>query len=205
MSYSQFDIQRVTDKLGITIIEKVGIFAETPETNYSDFLKETLSFNTPIALAINSEKSRSEMIITPILLELKRLYPDKVSLFSGKDFTVDIEKGLNGFCDFLISRSPQQLTIMSPVIAVVEAKNENIEAGLGQCMAEMVAAQIFNQQKGNQIPEILGTVTTGSSWKFMRLQEQIIEVDLNEYFLNQVGKILGILTLAIRQELKTPV
>lgn len=197
MSYSQFDIETVQVNFAITILEKVGIFAETTEIPYSDFLAETLRFNTPIALAINSEKSRSEMIITPILLELKRLYPEKVSLFSGKDFTVDIAKGLNGFCDFLISRSPEQLTIRSPVIAVVEAKNENIESGLGQCMAEMIAAQIFNKQKGNQISQILGAVTTGSSWKFMRLEDQTIEVDLNEYFLNQIGKILGILSLGL--------
>jgi hypothetical protein len=196
MSYSQFDIQAVRVNFDITIIEKTGAFAETSEITYSNFLAETLRFNSPIALAINSEKSRSEMIIAPILLELKRLYPEKVSLFSGKDFTVDIEKGLNGFCDFLISRSPEQLTIMSPVIVVVEAKNENIEAGLGQCMAEMIAAQIFNKQKGILSP-ILGAVTTGSSWKFMRLKEQTIEVDLNEYYLNQVGKILGILSLGL--------
>jgi len=149
MAYSQFDIQSIRVNFGITILEKVGTFADVTEISYSDLLTETLRFNTPIALAINSEKSRSEMIITPILLELKRLYPQKVSLFSGKDFTVDVNQGLNGFCDFLISSSPEQLTIMSPVIAIVEAKNENIEAGLGQCMAEMIAAQIFNKQRGN--------------------------------------------------------
>lgn len=197
MSYSQFDLETVRLSFGVNIIEKIGIFEDVAEISYSDFLSETLKFNTPIALAINSEKSRSEMIITPILLELKRLYPEKVSIFSGKEFTVDVSKGLNGFCDYLISSSPQQLTIMSPVIAVVEAKNENIEAGLGQCMAEMIASQIFNQQKGRDCLQILGTVTTGSSWKFMRLQQTTIEIDLNEYFLNQVGKILGILSLVI--------
>lgn len=197
MSYSQFDIEKVREDFSITINEYVGIFAGISEINCSDYLKDTLSFNTPIALAINSEKSRSEMIITPILLELKRLYPQKASLFSGKDFNVDVEKGLNGFCDYLISRSPEQLVITSPVIAVVEAKNENIEAGLGQCMAEMIAAQIFKQKKKNPVDQILGAVTTGSSWKFMRLEEQTIEVDLNEYFVNQVGKILGILSLGL--------
>ena len=163
----------------------------------------------PVALAINSEKVRSELIIAPILLELKRNHPDRVSLFSGKEFNVDADRGLNGFCDFLISRSPQQSVIQSPVIAIVEARNENIELGLvearnenielglGQCMAEMVAAQIFNQRKGLEIPMILGAVTTGSTWKFMKLEGQTIDLDLTEYFLNQVGKILGILSLTL--------
>ncbi len=90
MSYSQFDIEKVREDFGIVIRESVGIFAETYEVNYSEYLQEALRFNTPIALAINSEKSRSEMIITPILLELKRLYPQQVGLFSGKDFNVDM-------------------------------------------------------------------------------------------------------------------
>ena len=89
------------------------------------------------------------------------------------------------------------MAIQSPVITIVEAKNENIEGGLGQCMAEMIAAQIFNLRKGNNISQILGVVTTGSSWKFMRLEGRTIEVDLNEYFLNQVGKLLGILSLSL--------
>ncbi|WP_066375215.1 hypothetical protein [Anabaena sp. CA = ATCC 33047] len=197
MSYSQFDIESVKEKFNITLIEQASKFAEVPEIKCSNYLTETLRFNAPIALAINSEKSRSEMIIAPILLELKRLYPQKVSLFSGKEFNVDIEKGLSGFCDFLISSSPEQLFITSPVIAIVEAKNENIEAGLGQCMAEMIASQLFNQQKRNQVNYIIGAVTTGSNWKFMQLKGTTIEVDLNEYFLNQVGKILGILSLGL--------
>jgi hypothetical protein len=154
-----------------------------------------LGFNTPLALAVNSEKSRSELIIAPLLLELKRNNPSQVSFFSGKEFNVDPARELNGFCDFLISRSPEQSLIQSPVIAVVEAKNENIELGLGQCIAEMVAAQIFNERKGRTMPNIIGAVTTGSTWKFMQLDGKLINLDLQEYFLNQVGQILGILSL----------
>ena len=44
---------------------------------------------------------------------------------------------------------------------------------------------------------ILGAVTTGSTWKFMKLEGQTIDLDLTEYFLNQVGKILGILSLTL--------
>lgn len=67
------------------------------------------------------------MIITPILLELRRKANYEISLFSGSDFNVDFEKGLSGYCDFLISRSKEQLTINAPVIIIVEAKNENIK------------------------------------------------------------------------------
>ncbi|MFM8005054.1 MAG: hypothetical protein ACKO86_08930, partial [Dolichospermum sp.] len=91
------------------------------------------------------EKARSEMIITPILLEVRRKANYQISLFSGTDFNVDIERGLNGYCDFVISRSKEQLTINAPVLIIVEAKNENIKGGLGQCAAAMLAAQLFNE------------------------------------------------------------
>ncbi|GCL35647.1 MAG: hypothetical protein ACKO9I_12000 [Sphaerospermopsis kisseleviana] len=51
--------------------------------------------------------------------------------------------------------------INAPVILVVEAKNENIKGGLGQCIAEMYAAKLFNEREENEITEIYGVVTTG--------------------------------------------
>ncbi|MBC6474693.1 MAG: hypothetical protein GDA48_19375 [Hormoscilla sp. GM102CHS1] len=197
MSYSQFSIEEIKTTFGITIFEKFGIFADIPEIEYSDFLAQSLQKYIPLALAIDTEKSRSEFIIAPILFELKTQLQGQIGLFSGKDFNVDLERGLNGRCDFLISRSPEQLLIEAPVITLVEAKNDNIKSGLGQCMAEMLAAQLFNQRQENEIKTIYGSVTTGTNWKFLKLEEQTISIDLNEYFLNNVGKILGILQSAI--------
>ncbi|WP_341738829.1 hypothetical protein [Microcoleus sp. CAWBG640] len=200
MPYSQFTIEQIKSSFGIRLSEQVGIFGSIPEASYSNFLSETLDYNIPLALAINSEKSRSELIVMPILIELRKQFSNQISLFSGKDFTVDSQKGLNGFCDFMISKSPEQLIIEAPVIAIVEAKNDNIETGLGQCMAEMIAAQLFNHQKGNEVQKVYGVVTTGSLWKFMQLEDQTITIDLNEYFLGNVGKIVGILRSLIETE-----
>jgi len=85
-------------------------------------------------------------IIYPILQEVRRIFNNQISLFSGRDFTVDTSKGLNGYIDYLISRSQEQLEIEAPVVVVGEAKPDNLNEGLGQCIAEMIAAQIFNFQ-----------------------------------------------------------
>jgi activator of 2-hydroxyglutaryl-CoA dehydratase len=164
-------------------------------------LKEILRYNLPLALGSNSEKARSEMIIAPILVDLRRQLQERVNLFSGIEFDVDKDKGLNGFCDFIISESPEQLFINAPVITLVEAKREDIMAGLGQCVAEMVAAQIFNEREGNDIPVVYGAVTSGTNWRFLRLEEQVIEIDLIEYYLSDVNKILGILASAVKGSL----
>jgi hypothetical protein len=194
MSYSQFTtLEMIESNFGIKIADKVGIFDQIPESEYSDFLGQTLQDNIALALAINTEKARSELIVTPILVELRKHFNYQISFFSGKEFNIDPEKGLNGFCDFLISRSPEQLLIKTPVVALVEAKNDNLQNGLPQCMAEMIAARIFNERNNNNISVIYGVVTTGTNWKFLRLINQTIEVDLNDYFIDKISKIIGIL------------
>jgi hypothetical protein len=193
MPYGQFSVEQIKTNFGITFTRRVGLFADIPEIEPSIFLQETLQFNLPLALEINSDKARSELIVAPILVEIKKRLPERMSLFSGRDFNVDPARGLSGYCDFLISRSPEQLVIESPVIALVEAKNDNILSGLGQCMAETIAAQIFNQRQENNIQTIYGVVTTGSIWKIFKLQGIAIEIDTDEYFINNVSKILGIL------------
>ncbi len=193
MSYSDFNLPLVKKKFNLTLSDRENLFAEVTNLEYSNYLKETLTYNLPYALASNTEKSRSEMIIAPILLELTRLFANQISLFSGVDFTIDSQQGLNGNCDFIMSFSPELLIINAPVIIVVEAKKEDIKGGLGQCIAEMIAARLFNEKESNNISTIYGVVTTGEIWKFLRLKQDIVEIDLHEYFLNDLGKILGIL------------
>ncbi|MFM6025763.1 MAG: hypothetical protein ACKPER_23035, partial [Dolichospermum sp.] len=137
MSYSDFTLETVKKNLHLNISSREDIFSEVAPLPVSEYLQETLAYNVPFALASNTEKSRSEMIITPILLELTKKFVNQISLFSGVEFNIEPSQGLNGNCDFLISRSPEFLLINTPVMIVVEAKKENIKGGLGQCIAEM--------------------------------------------------------------------
>lgn len=198
MAYSDFTLTKFKKSFDIHIDEEIDLFANIGPIPSSEKLIDTLAETTELALAINTEKARSEMIITPILLELRRKANYQISLFSGTDFNVDVEKGLNGYCDFVISRSKEQLTINAPVMIIVEAKNENIKGGLGQCMAAMLAAQLFNGQEGNEIKMIYGAVTTGDIWKFLKLEGREVFIDLNNYYIKELNKILGILWQGIQ-------
>lgn len=198
MSYSDFTLETIKKSLNLNISTREDIYPEIAPLPISDYLQETLDYNVPFALASNTEKSRSEMIITPILLELTKKFSNQISLFSGVEFNIDPSLGLSGTCDFLISRSAEFLLINVPVIVIVEAKKENIKGGLGQCIAEMYAARLFNEREGNEITEICGVVTTGEIWKFLKLSGERVQIDLAEYFLNDVEKILGILASSIK-------
>ena len=194
MPYSKFTLDELKQKFNIILTGNKGKFNNLPEVAPSQFILEALEEYLPLAVAIGSEKARSELIVAPILVAIKKHLNKQISLFSGIEFNVDIELGLNGFCDFIISNSTQQLFIESPVIALVEAKNDNLKSGLAQCMAEMVAAQIFNQRQDNEVSKIYGVITTGTVWQFLELEGEAVVLDLQEYSVENLPKILGILT-----------
>jgi hypothetical protein len=133
------------------------------------------------------------LIISEILIELKRILNGQISLFSGVSLDVDKEQGLNGYCDFMISKSPEQFFIKAPLIAIVEAKNENIPSGIGQCIAEMIAAKLFNERAGQPLATLYGAVTIGNLWKFLKYKGNNVFIDQQEYHISNPAKIVGIL------------
>lgn len=201
MPYSQFTtITKVKEAFQLSTIEGVRFLPEIapilPSETLRDYLEETL----PIAIATGSEKARSELIITPVLVEIRRILNREISLFSGEDFTIDESLGLNGRCDFLISRSPEMLEIEAPAIIIIEAKQADLKTGIGQCIAEMVAAQKFNEAKNQSISTIYGSVTNGVQWQFLKLEKQTISLDLTIYPLPPVEQILGFFVWMVRED-----
>ncbi len=193
MAYNEFTLPGLKRLFGLQIAERKHLFGHVAPVPVSAWLRETLDYQLPLALEISTEKARSELIIMPVLIETRRQLQDRVSLFSGVEFNVDAESGLKGVCDYLLSLSPLQLAIEAPVVAIVEAKNENVPRGIAQCLAEMVAAQQFNKEQENVIPTVFGVVTTGSLWKFMRLESTQALVDETEHHIGDPDKIVGIL------------
>ncbi len=197
MPYSDFSLRKVKQDFNLTIVETNTFLDKIQPQQPSSFLAEFIKKYLPLALALNTEKARSEMLICPILLEIKEIETN-ISLFSGNDFTVDASIGLSGVCDFLISLSSEQLFLEAPAIVIVEAKKEDLNGGLGQCVAEMIAAQRFNEQNNTSIPIIYGTVTTGDRWKFLKIENQTVTIGLMEYTLPPLEQILGILVSFIK-------
>jgi len=156
MPYSQFTtIGKVKEAFNLTTAEGIHFLPDIepiqPSPTLISFLEESL-----LLAASASEKARSEGIIYPVLLEVRRILQRRVSLFSGEDFTVDESLGLNGRCDFLLSRSEEILEIEAPVVIIIEAKKADLRTGFGQCIAEMVAAQNLIRQNKSLFPRFMG-------------------------------------------------
>ncbi|MBD2180217.1 hypothetical protein [Aerosakkonema funiforme] len=201
MPYSQFTtITKVKEAFNLTTVEGIRFLPEIPPIQPSNTLAATLEETLPLAVATGSEKARSELIISPVLVEVRRILNRQISMFSGEDFNVDESLGLNGRCDFLISRSTEQLAIEAPAIIIVEAKQADLKTGIGQCVAEMVAAQKFNEAKQKPLSILYGSVSNGLQWQFLKLSGTEVIIDLNVYSLPPVEQILGFLVWMVQFE-----
>jgi hypothetical protein len=215
MAYNNFTLDSVKNQFKLKLSDHPFCSALPPAEPAPDILS-VLNRWVPIAESARTEKARSEILVSPILLEARRLTNERVQIFSGEEFNVDKERGLNGFCDFLFSRSDNRLTIDAPVLMLVEAKRGDLETGLGQsatqgseeaseqsvavCVAEMLAAQLYNQSQEQFIPVIYGCVTSGKFWQFLKLEGNSVTVDLTTYSVMPVQKILGILKWMLSEQ-----
>jgi hypothetical protein len=197
MAFRDFTFPEVQQALGLSVLE-ANLFAGTAPAQLREDFAALIRDGVDLAVAINTEKARSEFIIAPVLMELRRSLHGSFGLFSGIEFDVDSSRGLNGFCDFILTKLPRQIILTAPLIAIVEAKNDNLHSGLGQCIAAMVAVEEFNQKAGTLAETVYGVVTTGSAWKFLQLRRSEVTIDIHEYYIVDLGKIMGILTHMIR-------
>ena len=200
MAYSNFTLPSVRAAFQLEEVDTAGLFSDIEPVVPSELLTSVLARNIPLATAIGTEKAKSELIVANVLVELREQLDHRVSLFSGIDFNVDDENGLTGVCDFVVSLSPVQFNLEAPIIVLVEAKNDNLEIGLGQCVAEMVAAEYFNAEEGNDIPRVYGATTSGTEWRFLKLEGKKIHIDMLPYQIERCDKVLGILASMVAQK-----
>jgi len=100
MPYSQFTFSKVKEQFDLTIAEGIRFFPDciapiAPSPKLLAILEDI-----PWAIAVDTEKARSEVIINPILLELRRIFNRQISVFSGEEFSVDPAIGLTALVIF---------------------------------------------------------------------------------------------------------
>jgi hypothetical protein len=198
MPYSNFTIAQVKRQFQLNVV--TGSFcADVPKLMPGEWLTNLFQRSVPLVAVLGTEKVRSELIVAPLLFELRELLDCQIGLFSGTDFSVDPELELDGVCDFLLTRSKSEFTIEAPAVIVVQAEQGDFNATWGQCAAQMVAAQKLNQANGQELTTIYGSVTTGTLWQFLKLTGQVLTIDVTEYSLDPIERILGILKWMVNE------
>ena len=193
MTFDDFDLRRAIRDLGLTLQPESKLFAHIDPIELSAATRVYLHRYTPVALGVGSEKARSVYMTLPVLTEALQHANGPANVLPGITLDVDRERGLSGICDYLISRSTEIYFLCEPIFSVVEAKREDIIAGLGPCVASMVAIREFNERDGTPIPDVYGCVSSGNIWRFLKLNGANLLIDHTDYYSSEVAKIVGIL------------
>lgn len=188
MGYSNYkNIKTVSKKFGIEVIMQ-DLFPKFELVEASAWLRETLEIAR--IMPLTNEKTKSERIVSPILMEVVKAYKDKITLFSGQNIDVDASNDLAGPCDFFFALHPPKPFIDAPIISLTEAKDEDMEYGIGQCAAQMYGAKLFNEKEGKDIPVLYGCATDGAEWQFIHLENNTFAIDIQNY--TDLKEILGV-------------
>ena len=191
MAYSDFTLDRLIQEFGVEVQGERSMFGEARPVTPSPWLVEALqrANNT----GFGSEKSRSERLVSPILLELSNQNQDAFAILSGANLDIDPSHGLNGECDFILSFTRLQDLIRAPVFCITEAKKQDVELGTAQCAAQLLGAARLNEREKKVIPTLYGCCTTGVEWRFLRFENSTFTLDETRYLISNLPKLLGVL------------
>lgn len=195
MSYGDYTLDLLLSEFDLSV-RQVRLFENVSGIEPTPWLRDTLQKGRSIAFY--SEKSRSEFIVAPVLLTCQEMLKDACCLYSGVRLDVDPDRGLKGECDFILAKAPPTPALRAPLMVIVEAKKNDIEEGLAQAAAQMIAARLFNERHKETMEEIFGCVTTGEAWQFLCLRGRELSVDADRYYISQVNAVLGILVVVMK-------
>ncbi len=189
MAYSSFTYLQLQERFGIGIVTHEGLFRATPPHAATSLLREILERQAPIARDVSTEMARSAMIVAPVLAEIREITEKRIGVFPGVELNVDRKVGLHGFCDFLMGRAEAMIDLQAPLLAVTNK--------FSKCLAAMYAAQLFNQRRGHPVEATFGVVTSGTAWRFLERRGTSARIDSDEYYIDDLDKILGILVRCV--------
>ena len=187
MGYDNFKkIRQVTKKFGLDA-QLIELFPSIASVKPSEWLKTSLDMATKMPLT--NEKNKSERLVSPTLMEVALAYSDEITLFSGEEIFINPVDDLAGPCDFFFALHPPKPYLDTPIISLVEAKDEDLDWGIAQCAAQVYAASLFNLQEGKDLPILYGCATDGVEWQFLKFENNTFYIDRKT--MTELSEILG--------------
>ncbi|MGB7274019.1 MAG: hypothetical protein WBC69_12030 [Geitlerinemataceae cyanobacterium] len=144
-------------------LEELNLWSfEVEPLELSPFFQERLQRLTNF-FDLQSYEESKKLLIDAICEEA--IYDCKhLKIWKGAQLADDTT---SGYVDYLIA--PRKRYLESPFLCIVEAKKDDFEQGLAQCLVEMKACQANNRSIDRWL-DVLGIVTNGGSWQFYRLR-----------------------------------
>ncbi|MEA5513321.1 hypothetical protein [Nodularia sp. UHCC 0506] len=195
MAFSNFKIIGEVIKTFQVTYTEANFLSDIP-FNVSNYFREDLELMMRDAVIDNSEFAICENLIYPVLKEVWKTYRQNFILWSHQSLNYD-EK-LSGFPEYILAkRSPLGKVVFDqPYFILVEAKQDNFEAGWAQCLAEMIAAQRLN---GEYEITIFGIVSNGVTWQFGKLGGDKFTKNITPYTIYELDKLFAVVNFVFKQ------
>jgi hypothetical protein len=192
MAYKKYNNKKIKEVLHLKV-RKINIFKGivVPPIQISQRL--ALNLEAAKVLNLTTEKAVCEHLVSPVLTEVRLNNENVVDFYSGEQLNVDASKDLNGEIDFLFSRASESLGFDAPILCITEAKIGLIDRGIPQAAAQMYAVRLFNEKEGKHLKTVYGAVTDGKTWRFLKLEDDILYTDLEILYLDNLPLLLGTL------------
>ena len=192
MAYKKYNNKKIKEVLHLKV-RKINIFKDivVPPIQISQRL--ALNLEAAKVLNLNTEKAVCEHLVSPVLTEVRLNNENVVDFYSGEQLNVDASKDLNGEIDFLFSRASESLGFDAPILCITEAKIGLIDRGIPQAAAQMYGVRLFNEKEGKPLKTVYGAVTDGKTWRFLKLEDDILYTDVEILYLDNLHLLLGTL------------
>jgi hypothetical protein len=181
-SFSKFDLTSALKKVGLRKLTAwdLAVTPLKPSNYFQENMQRLERFDTA--------RSESAKLLLVDALFQESIQPYK-QLRIFKETTIN-STDIGGLVDYVITIDGTVPTM--PFLCVSEAKKDDFDKGLAQCLVEMQACFEINQQENHQ-SIIFGIVTNGSGWQFYKREISGEVFETPPYSISQVPEILGIL------------
>ncbi len=182
--FSNFTQREAFELLGIENLCEWTISA--PPIPPAPFFQERMT-RLQAAFDLSSSEHAKELLIDAVCEEA--ILPHAtLKIWKGAPLSAE---NTSGYADYLVAKRRRYLS--HPFLCVIEAKKDDFEKGLAQCLVEMHACQWTNRQDSVD-REVFGIVTNGEVWKFYKLEQTGAAYESLPYSIRQVEDVLGVLS-----------
>lgn len=187
-NFSGFKLANAYQHLGITTLEAWDLSLTPLEP--SDFFRERLN-RLQQTFDLRAYEKSKELLIDAVCEEV--LYPNpSLKVWKGAALSSDT---LTGNVDYLVTDWKDYLD--TPFLCIVEAKRDDFEQGLAQCLVEMLACRWNNKRQYGELGEfsVFGIVTNADTWRFYELTATGSVRESLPYAMGNLPTVLGALRL----------
>jgi hypothetical protein len=181
-SFSEFDLASALEWVGIAEPQpwEIDVLPHAPSAFFHEKMQRLAVFDT-------ARSEGAKLLLVDAFFEEAAQPYTRLRIF--KETTIQGERS-GGLLDYLVA--PRGGVPTTPFVCVTEAKKDDFDKGLAQCLVELQTCAELNEKAGKRI-DVYGIVTNGQSWQFYCRTNENQWLGTLTYGITDPPQLLGVL------------